>query len=62
MADSKLEITGVTHEAAALIQIIEQTDQFRNATFFAPTTRAPLEVGEQFHIEAQIVPYFPTPP
>ena len=62
VADGKLEITGVTREAASLIQIIEQTDQFRNATFFAPTTRAPLEVGEQFHIEAQIVPYFPTPP
>ncbi len=57
--DGKLEITGVTREAASLIQIIEQTDQFKNATFFAPTTRAPLEVGEQFHIEAQIVPYFP---
>jgi general secretion pathway protein L len=60
MADGKLEITGVTREAASLIQIIEQTDQFKKATFFAPTTRAPLEVGEQFHIEAQIVPYFPT--
>ena len=58
-ADGKLEITGVTREASALIGIIEQTDQFKNATFFAPTTRAPQEVGEQFHIEAQIAPYFP---
>ena len=56
VADGKLEITGVTREAASLIQIIEQTEQFRNATFFAPTTRAPLEAGEQFHIEAQILP------
>jgi general secretion pathway protein L len=62
VGDGKLEITGVTREAASLIQIIEQTDQFKNATFFAPTTRAPLEVGEQFHIEAQIVPYFPALP
>jgi len=59
VADRKLEITGVTHEAASLIRIIEQTDQFKHATFFAPTTRAPLEIGEQFHIEAQIAPYFP---
>jgi general secretion pathway protein L len=62
VAEGKLEISGVTREAASLIQIIEQTDQFKHATFFAPTTRAPLEVGEQFHIEAQIVPYFPTFP
>jgi general secretion pathway protein L len=62
VTDGKLEITGVTREAASLIQIIEQTDQFKNATFFAPTTRAPLEVGEQFHIEAQIKPYFQTFP
>jgi general secretion pathway protein L len=61
VTDGKLEITGVTREAASLIQIIEQTDQFKNATFFAPTTRAPLEVGEQFHIEAQIKPYFQSP-
>jgi general secretion pathway protein L len=62
VADGKLEITGVTRQAAALIGIIEQTDQFKNATFFAPTTRAPQEIGEQFHIEAQIVPYFPAVP
>ena len=61
-ADGKLQITGVTREAASLIQIIEQTDQFKHATFFAPTTRAPLDAGEQFHIEAQIKPYFPTHP
>ncbi|MGO9978312.1 MAG: PilN domain-containing protein [Candidatus Sulfotelmatobacter sp.] len=57
-----MQITGVTHEAASLIRIIEQTDQFKRATFFAPTTRAPLDAGEQFHIEAQIEPYFPTYP
>ena len=62
VADGKLEITGVTREAASLIRIIEQTEQFKNATFFAPTTRAPLEIGEQFHIEAQIVPTFPAFP
>jgi general secretion pathway protein L len=61
-ADGKLQITGVTREAASLIRIIEQTDQFKRATFFAPTTRAPLDAGEQFHIEAQIQPYFPTNP
>ncbi len=60
VAEGKLEITGVTREAASLIQIIEQTDQFKKATFFAPTTRGPQEVGEQFHIQAQIVPYFPS--
>jgi general secretion pathway protein L len=62
VGDGKLEITGVTREAASLIQIIEQTDHFKNATFFAPTTRASLGVGEQFHIEAQIMPYFPASP
>lgn len=62
VTDGKLQITGVTREAASLIRIIEQTDQFKHATFFAPTTRAPLGSGEQFHIQAQIVPYFPTLP
>lgn len=59
VADGKLQISGLTHEAASLIAIIEQTDQFKQATFFAPTTRAPVEGAEQFHIEAQIAPFFP---
>jgi len=62
VTESKLELSGVTHEAASLIRIIEQTDQFKNATFFAPTTRAPLENGEQFHIQAEIVPTVPVFP
>ncbi len=62
VTDGKLEITGVTREAASLIRIIEQTDQFTSATFFAPTTRGPQEVGEQFHIQAKIVPTFPAVP
>lgn len=59
VADGKLEISGVTREAASLIRIIEQTEQFKNATFFAPTTRAAGENDEQFHIAAKIVPFFP---
>ena len=57
--DGKVQISGITREAASLIRIIEQTDQFKHATFFAPTTRAPVGSGEQFHIEARVTPYFP---
>jgi general secretion pathway protein L len=59
LTDGKVQISGVTREAASLIRIIEQTAQFKHATFFAPTTRAQAGNGEQFHIEAQVVPYFP---
>lgn len=57
--EGKLRISGVTREASSLIKIIEQTDRFRSATFFAPTIRAPDGTGEQFHIEAQIAAPFP---
>ena len=59
VADGKLEISGVSQEASSLIRIMEQTGQFKDATFFAPTTRAPFAIGEQFHIRAEIVPIFP---
>jgi general secretion pathway protein L len=62
IADGKLQMSGVTHEAAALIRIMEQTSQFKRATFFAPTTMAAGEGGEQFHIEAQVAPYYPEVP
>ena len=59
LANGDVQISGITREAASLIRIIEQTDQFKHATFFAPTTRAPVGDGEQFHIEARVTPYFP---
>ena len=54
----KLRLVGLTRDAPALIGLIEQTSHFTRATFFAPTTRAPNEAGERFHIEARIEPNF----
>ena len=54
----KLQIVGVTKDAPALIALIEQSQHFTRATFYAPTTRSPGEPGERFHIEAHIKPIF----
>jgi general secretion pathway protein L len=54
----KLQVVGVTRDAAALIALIEQSAHFTHAAFYAPTTRTPGEPGERFHIEAHIKPIF----
>jgi general secretion pathway protein L len=58
----KVQIAGLTRDAPALIRLIEQSQHFTRATFFAPTTRAPTETRERFHIEAHIEPTFQTSP
>jgi general secretion pathway protein L len=57
--EGRVQIAGLTHDAPALIRLIEQSEHFTRATFFAPTTRAPTDSGERFHIEAHIEPVFP---
>jgi general secretion pathway protein L len=53
----KVQIAGLAADAPALIRLIEQSRQFTQATFFAPTVRGP-SGGESFHIEAHIDPSF----
>ena len=53
----KVQIAGSAADAPTLIRLIEQSRQFTQATFFAPTVRVP-SGGQSFHIEAHIEPSF----
>jgi general secretion pathway protein L len=56
LAGDKLQVAGITRDAPSLNPLIEQSQHFTRATFYAPTTRAPSDPGERFHIEARIEP------
>lgn len=58
----KLQIVGLSRDPPGLIRLLEQSSHFSQATFFAPTTRAPSETREHFSIEAHLEPvYAPGP-
>jgi len=58
MDGDKLQLAGVSRDAASLIRLIEQSPHFVRATFSAPTTRAAGDAGDLFHIEVTIRPVF----
>jgi general secretion pathway protein L len=57
----KVQVVGITDDAPSLIRLIERSPHFSRATFFAPTTRAPSDPGDRYHIEARIKPVFAPP-
>jgi general secretion pathway protein L len=57
---NKLRLTGITHNAPSLIELIERSGRFKQATFFAPTTRSPTSSADHFSIEAIIKPLGPS--
>jgi general secretion pathway protein L len=54
---AQLRLMGLTADAPTLIRLIEKSDLFTNANFFAPTTRLPEEPRDRFNIEATIRPH-----
>jgi len=51
-----LRISGISANAAELVPLLEGSGYFKNATFYAPTTRMAGRAADHFSIEATVVP------
>lgn len=59
---NKVRLTGITHDAPQLIRLIERTQHFSRATFYAPITHSSSNPGDHFSIEARMEPNFSLTP
>lgn len=51
-----LRITGVSGNAVELVPLLEGSKHFKNASFYAPTTRLSATSTDRFSIEATVIP------
>jgi general secretion pathway protein L len=54
LEDGRVRLIGVSRSVADLVPLLEASDAFDGASFFAPTIR--IAGGDRFHIEAAVVP------
>jgi general secretion pathway protein L len=52
----RLRVAGVSAHAAELVALLEASGHFRNAVFYAPTTRMPDGLTDRFSIETALAP------
>jgi general secretion pathway protein L len=52
--DQEVQIQGQSASAAALIPLIESSDQLRNPRFRSPVTRLPRTDNDRFHLSAEV--------
>jgi general secretion pathway protein L len=55
IAEGRIRLIGVSHSVAELVPLIQASQAFAEATFFAPTTRLPEGEGDRFHLEARLL-------
>lgn len=56
IADGNVRVSGVSHNVAQLVPLIESSPLFAEATFFSPTTRLPDGTSDRFHLQARLMP------